>query len=56
MCLACAVVASWPLMQEVVGSSPFSVMTNIFVTELSKFRENIWENSNVLNDMTLKQN
>ena len=25
----------------VVGSSPFTVMTNIFVTELSEFGENI---------------
>ena len=37
MCLAGAVVASWSL-TEVVGLSPFTVMTNIFVTE---FRENI---------------
>ena len=29
MCLADAVVASWSLTQEVVGLSPFTVMTNI---------------------------
>ena len=26
----------------VAGSSPFIVMTNIFVTEFSEFSENIW--------------
>ena len=31
MCLADAVVASWSLTQEVAGSSPFAIMTNIFV-------------------------
>ena len=36
MCLAGAVVASWSLTQEVAGSSPFTVMTNIFVTEFSE--------------------
>ena len=36
MCLAGAVVTSWPLIQEVAGSSPFTVMTNIFVTEFSE--------------------
>ena len=29
MCLTGDVVASWSLTQEVVGSSPFTVMTNI---------------------------
>ena len=38
MCLAGTVVACWYLTQEVAGSSPFTVMTNIFVTE---FTENI---------------
>ena len=38
VCLAGDVVASWSLTQEVAGSSPFTVMTNIFVTE---FAENI---------------
>ena len=32
VCLASAVVASWSFTQEVAGSSPFTVMTNIFVT------------------------
>ena len=41
MCLAGAVVASWSLTQEVAGSSPFTVMTNIFVTEFNEFSENI---------------
>ena len=45
MGLAGAVVASWSLTQEVAGSNPFIIMTNIIVTELSansvkKFREN----------------
>ena len=42
MCLAGAVVAFWSLMQEVTGSSPFAVMTNIFVTEFAEFSENIY--------------
>ena len=29
VCLAVAVVASWSLTQETVGSNPFTVMTNI---------------------------
>ena len=33
MCLAGAVVASWSLMQEMAGSSLFTVMTNIFVSK-----------------------
>ena len=41
MCLAGTLVASWSLTQEIAGSNPFTVMTNIFVTELSKFSENI---------------
>ena len=39
MCLACAVVASWTLTQEVAGLSPFTV-THFFGTE---FSENIEE-------------
>ena len=39
LCLAGAVVASWSLTQEVAGSSPLTVMTNIFVTEFAEFRE-----------------
>ena len=41
MCLVGAVVASWSLTQEVAGLSPFTLMTNIFVTEFSDFTENI---------------
>ena len=40
MCLTGAVVASWPLTQEVAGLaglSPFTVMINIFVTETQLF-------------------
>ena len=33
MCLAGNVVASWSLTQEVAGLSPFTEMTNVFVTE-----------------------
>ena len=41
MCLAGAVVSSWSLVQEVIGSSLITVMTNIFVTEFSEtFRKN----------------
>ena len=43
MSLAGTLVASWSLTQEVAGLSPFTVMTNIFVTEFSEFSENIWE-------------
>ena len=38
MYLAAAVAPSWFLTQEVAGSNPFTVMTNISVTE---FGENI---------------
>ena len=41
MCLASPVVAPWSLTQEVAGSNPFAVMTNIFVTEFTEFSENI---------------
>ena len=40
MCIAGTVVASWSLTQEAAGSSPFTVMIKIF---LSEFRENIQE-------------
>ena len=40
-CLAGIVAASWSLTQEVAGLSPFTVMTNIFVTEFSEFSENV---------------
>ena len=48
MCLAGAVVASWSLSRGgwMVGSSPFIVTTNIFVTEFCEFGENIWEKLN----------
>ena len=36
MCLAGAMVPSWSLTQNVAGLSPFTVMTNIFVTQLSE--------------------
>ena len=41
ICLAGAVVTSWSLTQEVVGSNPFTVMTDILVIEFSEFNENI---------------
>ena len=41
MCLADTVLASWSLTQEVAGSSPFTVMTNIIVVEFTEFSENI---------------
>ena len=41
MCLVGTVIASWSLTQDVAGSSPFAVMTNIFVTEFAEFSENI---------------
>ena len=41
MCLAGTVVEFWSLTQEVAGLSPFTPITNIFVTEFSKFSENI---------------
>ena len=40
--LAGAVVASWSP-GWVAGSSPFTVMTNSFVTEFAEFNENILE-------------
>ena len=46
MCLAGTVVACWSLTQEMANSSPFTVMTNIFVTELSEFSETFRKKSN----------
>ena len=41
ICLPGAVVASWSLKQEVAGSSPFTIMSNVFVAEFSEtFRKN----------------
>ena len=39
MCFAGTVVASWSLTQEVAGSSHFTVMTHIFVTQFAEFSE-----------------
>ena len=47
MCLAGTVVACWSFTQDMAGSSPFTVMTNIFVTEFSKFSETFRKNSNI---------
>ena len=41
MCLAGPVVASWSLTQDVAGLNPFTVMTNILITEFTEFNENI---------------
>ena len=41
MCLAGTVVASWSVTQDVTGLSPFTIMTNIFVSEFSEFSKNI---------------
>ena len=44
ICLVGTVVASWSFTQRggwVAGLSPFTVMTNIFVTEFAEFSENI---------------
>ena len=41
MCLAGDVVTSWSLMQEVVGLTLFTIMTNVFVAEFAEFIENI---------------
>ena len=37
MWFAGAMVAPWSLTQEVAGSNPFTVITNILVTEFSEF-------------------
>ena len=41
MCLASTVVASWSFTQDVAGSNPFTVMTNIFVSECSEFSDRV---------------
>ena len=46
MCLVGTVVASWSLTQGVAGPSPFTVMTNIFVTRFSEFSEIFRKNYN----------
>ena len=42
----CVLLALWSIMQEVAGSSLYTVMTNIFVAQFSvkPFRENSIEN------------
>ena len=47
MCFASTVVAFWFFTQEVAGSNPFTVMTNIFVTEFSDFSEALRKNFTV---------
>ena len=37
-----AVVTAWSLTQAVAGSNPFTIMTNILVTDFSEFNENIY--------------
>ena len=41
MCLAGTVEATWSVTQDVTGLSPFTIMTNIFVSEFSEFSKNI---------------
>ena len=42
MYFAGTVVASWSLTQDMAGSNPFTVMTNIFVTEIAaEFSEHL---------------
>ena len=50
--LAGAVVASWSLTQQVAGSNPFTVTTNIFSLNSANSVNAFRENSNVL-DVTL---
>ena len=38
-------VASWSLTEEMAGSSPFTVVTNIFVTKFTEFSETFRKNS-----------
>ena len=46
MCLPGTVVSCWSLTtQEVVGSSPLTVMTHIFVTAFSEFSDTFRKNS-----------
>ena len=48
MCLSGTVVVPWSLTQELAGSSHFTVMTNIFVTEFSEFNKTFKRNSSVI--------
>ena len=45
ICLAGAVVACWYHTQEMASSSPFTVMTNIFITKFAEFGETFRKNS-----------
>ena len=54
MCLVGAVVASWSLTHEVAGSSLFTVMRIIFVSELAEFNGNIWEKLQCIQPMLFK--
>ena len=46
MCLAGTVAASRSLAQKVAGSSPFTVMISIFVTDFAEFSEKFRRNPN----------
>ena len=41
VCLAGAVVGFWSRIQEVAGSKPFTVMSDLFGTDFAEFSENI---------------
>ena len=56
MFLAGAVVASWSLTQGMRGSSPITVMTNVFVTKFSEFSETFRKNSNILYNFSKEKN
>ena len=48
MFLAGTAVASWSLTLEAVGSSPFTVMTNIFVRECESFLLTSFHHTNII--------
>ena len=48
MCISGTVIVPWSLTQEVAGSSPFTVMTNIFVTEFNEFSDTFRKSSRVI--------
>ena len=56
MCLAGTVVASLSPTQEVVGSSPFTVITYIFVAEFTEFSETFRKNSIVFHSSVIRGN
>ena len=43
MCLAGTTAPSWFLTQEIAGSNPYTVMTNILISEISEFNYNSQE-------------